>query len=115
MYVLLQILVVVALLVMALAVAGPPPNLEKDETPNPAMLGFLAVGAIFFLASFLPGLAVQVRRFHDQNLSGWLVLLGLIPYIGGIIVLVFMCIDGTKGPNQYGEDPKGQIDPAVFA
>lgn len=69
---------------------------------------------LLVLAIIIPGIAVQVRRFHDQDKTGWLVLLGFIPIIGGIIVLVFMCLEGTKGPNQYGPDPKGASDPAVF-
>jgi uncharacterized membrane protein YhaH (DUF805 family) len=63
---------------------------------------------IVALALLLPSLAVQVRRFHDQDKSGWMVLLGLIPFVGGLIVLVFMCLPGTVGPNSYGPDP---LDP----
>lgn len=62
---------------------------------------------LWFLAILLPSLAVQVRRFHDQDKSGWFVLLGLIPFVGGIIVLVFMCMEGTHGDNRFGPDPKG--------
>jgi uncharacterized membrane protein YhaH (DUF805 family) len=51
------------------------------------------------------GLAVEVRRFHDQDRSGWLMLLGLIPYVGFLVVLVFMCLPGTRGPNRFGADP----------
>ena len=61
------------------------------------------------LAIIVPAIAVQVRRFHDQNLTGWLVLIGLIPYLGGLVVFVFMCLPGTKGPNKFGPDP---LDPA---
>lgn len=68
----------------------------------------------FVAATFIPALAVQVRRFHDQGKSGWMVLLGFIPLIGGIIVLVFMCMEGTKGANEYGPDPKGGADTGVF-
>jgi uncharacterized membrane protein YhaH (DUF805 family) len=62
---------------------------------------------LLILGLFIPALACQVRRFHDQDKSGWFVLLGFIPLIGGLIVLVFMCLEGTKGPNRFGEDPKG--------
>jgi len=62
--------------------------------------------ALLGLGVLIPSLAVQVRRFHDQDKSGWFVLLGLIPYVGSIIVLVFMCLEGTKGPNRFGGDPK---------
>lgn len=69
---------------------------------------------LLILAIFIPSLACQVRRFHDQDKSGWFVLLGLIPLLGGLVVLVFMCLEGTKGPNQYGPDPKGP-DAATFS
>ena len=60
---------------------------------------------LFFLAIIVPSIAVQVRRFHDQDKSGWFVLLSLIPIIGGLIVLVFMLLEGTRGPNRFGPDP----------
>jgi len=69
---------------------------------------------LLVLGVIIPGIAVQVRRFHDQGKSGWFVLLGLIPLVGGIILLVFMCLEGNQGPNQYGPDPKGAADPTVF-
>ena len=68
---------------------------------------FLGLLVLFYLALLVPSLAVQVRRFHDQDKTGWLILLAFIPLIGGLIVLVFMCLEGTKGPNRFGPDPKG--------
>jgi uncharacterized membrane protein YhaH (DUF805 family) len=65
----------------------------------------IGVGVLALLALFIPSLAVQVRRFHDQDKSGWMVLLGFIPYIGGIIIIIFMCMEGTRGPNRFGPDP----------
>ena len=70
--------------------------------------------ALFLLGIIIPAIAVQVRRFHDQDKTGWFVLLGLIPFVGGLIVLVFMCLEGTRGPNQYGPDPKGAGDTSAF-
>src|SRR5262249_10622122 len=58
-----------------------------------------------FLALWLPTLAVSVRRLHDQDYSGWMILLSFIPLIGGIIVLVLMCLRGTPGPNRFGPEP----------
>ena len=69
---------------------------------------------LFILAIIIPSLAVQVRRFHDQGKSGWMVLLGFIPLIGGIIVLLFMCLEGDRGDNEYGPDPKGGANTEVF-
>ena len=70
---------------------------------------------LLLLAVLIPGIAVQVRRFHDQDKSGWFVLLGLIPLLGGLIVLVFMCLEGTKGPNRFGDDPKGGAAADTFS
>ena len=53
------------------------------------------LSALFLLGIFIPSLAVQVRRFHDQDRSGWFVLLGFIPLLGGLIVFIFMCLEGT--------------------
>ncbi|WP_022671706.1 DUF805 domain-containing protein [Novosphingopyxis baekryungensis] len=65
------------------------------------------------LVIIIPSLAVQVRRFHDQDKSGWFVLLNLIPYIGGFIVLIMMLLPGTAGKNRYGPDPKALGEDAL--
>jgi uncharacterized membrane protein YhaH (DUF805 family) len=67
----------------------------------------LALFGGFMIATIIPSIAVQVRRFHDQDLSGLFVLLNFIPGLGGLIVLVFMALEGTKGPNRFGPDPRG--------
>ena len=65
----------------------------------------LPVLGLVLLGIFLPTLAAQVRRLHDTNASGWWILVGLIPYVGGLIMLVWFCIPGTKGENRFGPDP----------
>jgi uncharacterized membrane protein YhaH (DUF805 family) len=68
---------------------------------------FLGLYFIYVLAILLPSLAVGVRRLHDTGKSGWMLLLCLIPIVGGIIVLVFTVLDSNPGPNEYGPNPKG--------
>lgn len=80
------------------------------------LTGFPAlVFGLFALASLIPHLAVAVRRLHDQNRSGWLLLLGLIPVLGWFALLVLYCLDGTPGPNRYGPDPKHPYDTGAFS
>ena len=67
---------------------------------------FIFVYVIYALAGIVPGLAVAVRRLHDINKSGWFILVGFIPFIGGIWLLVLLATEGDRGDNQYGEDPK---------
>lgn len=75
--------------------------------------GIGILGGLYALAVFIPGLAVTVRRLHDTNRSGWMLLLGLIPFIGFIILLVFYFQDSDSVANKYGENPKLKADPAM--
>lgn len=58
------------------------------------------------LALFLPGIAVGVRRLHDLDRTGWWLLIALTG-VGIILLIVWDCMKGTTGPNQYGPDPLG--------
>jgi uncharacterized membrane protein YhaH (DUF805 family) len=42
------------------------------------------------LGTLLPSLAAAVRRLRDSGRSGWWVLIGLVPLVGGIILLVLL-------------------------
>lgn len=66
----------------------------------------MILGYLYGLAVLLPSLAVAVRRLHDTGRSGWTILLGLIPLVGAIILLVFVCQDSQESDNQYGSNPK---------
>lgn len=78
------------------------------NTGKMSSLGSIAgiIIGIYSLAIIIPSLAVTIRRFHDQDKSGWMFLLAFIPAVGGLIVFVFMCLEGTKGDNRFGPDPK---------
>ena len=69
---------------------------------------------LFGLVSFIPSLAVSVRRLHDIDRSGWWLLLWLVPVLGWIVLFVFICLDGTYGRNRYGYDPKGRGTADIF-
>jgi len=51
---------------------------------------------------FLPNLAVAVRRLHDLDKSGWFVLIGVIPFIGLIILIYWFVQAGTNESNRFG-------------
>lgn len=78
------------------------------------LLGILAgilKSEIFYfiaLAFVIPSLAVFIRRLHDINKSGWLLLLCLMPYIGFFVILIFLifCLQkGTEEENRFGANP----------
>lgn len=69
-------------------------------------LGYGVFYGLYALAVFIPGIAVSVRRLHDIGKSGWMLLVALIPIIGGIWLLVLLASNGQPGTNQWGENPK---------
>jgi uncharacterized membrane protein YhaH (DUF805 family) len=80
------------------------------------MLGILAIipilgiiagiaGFLFSIGTIIPGITAGVRRLHDTNKTGWLMLLLIIPLIGLIIILVWCAKKGNSGRNRYGPKP----------
>ncbi len=64
---------------------------------------------VLYLAALWPSLALQIKRWHDRDKSGWWVLINFVPIIGGLWALI-ECgfLEGTKGPNKFGPDPLAQ-------
>jgi len=71
-----------------------------------ALIHFPLLGGIYGLAVLVPTLAVLFRRLHDTGRSAWWILIALVPLVGLITILVFTCLDGTPGSNDYGPSPK---------
>jgi uncharacterized membrane protein YhaH (DUF805 family) len=67
-------------------------------------LGMSPLNTLFSLGTFLPSLAVSVRRLHDLDRTGWWLLL-LLTLIGIILLIVWDCTKGTTGANRFGPDP----------
>jgi uncharacterized membrane protein YhaH (DUF805 family) len=63
---------------------------------------FLFVYLLYALAMIVPSIAVAIRRLHDTGKSGWILLIGVIPLVGAILLIVFYATQGANGPNQYG-------------
>src|SRR5258708_28721763 len=73
---------------------------------------------VYCLAMLVPSLAVLVRRPHDVGVSGWWILMGLVPVVGAIGAIgnfVLTVLPGNRGPNRYGDDPKGRPRAAPYA
>lgn len=94
-FVLISSLIYIALIVV---------DLITGTYNEEAGIGLLS--AIFTIALFIPNLAILVRRLHDTNRTGWWLFILLIPIIGFIVLLIFLCID-SKEDNKYGVNPKG--------
>jgi uncharacterized membrane protein YhaH (DUF805 family) len=67
--------------------------------------GLSAILLIWQLGNIIPLLAVQVRRLHDIDRTGWWCLVVFVPLIGWIVLLVWDCTEGTGGDNRFGAAP----------
>jgi uncharacterized membrane protein YhaH (DUF805 family) len=81
---------------------------------GPAGWVLFSIYSLWALITFIPNLAVAIRRLHDTDRSGWWLFIGLIPLIGMIVLLVFLCTEGTRGPNRFGPDPKADLDRPTY-
>jgi uncharacterized membrane protein YhaH (DUF805 family) len=57
---------------------------------------------LFLLGIIVPMIACQIRRMHDQDRSGWWI---IVPIAG----FIFLFLEGTKGDNRFGPDPKAGV------
>ncbi len=67
---------------------------------------------LYSLALLWPGVATQVKRWHDRGKSGWWCLINFIPIVGGLWAFIETGFLGRgEGANRYGPDPRqrGQL------
>lgn len=81
-------------------VAGIIGAVTGNGTAGAVAIGLLAIAASIVL--FLVSLPLYVRRLHDVNMSGFWLFIGLVPFVGGIALLVLSLLEGTRGPNRFG-------------
>jgi uncharacterized membrane protein YhaH (DUF805 family) len=61
---------------------------------------------MFMLWIVWPSLAVQAKRWHDQDKSAYWLLVNFIPIAGPIWTMIQNgFVPGTRGPNRFGPDP----------
>ena len=59
------------------------------------------------------GYALDAKRWHDLDMSGWYSLVGFIPIYGQIWILCGLGFKkGTDGPNRYGPPTDSDTEPA---
>ena len=116
-------LVIVVLVVAVLlgGLVGSTIDSEGSFSPGPG----IAVGVIllvaWWFATLIPGLALGARRLHDVDLSGLLLLLLLIPNLGGLAIFVMTLLPpnprgarfdiGRRPPSPYANPAGGQQSP----
>jgi len=97
---------IVAAAFLAGAVAGGQLDADPGSEVTEIFL-VLAISATYLLGLWI-AMAVQVKRWHDRNQSGWMVLINLIPFVSIWALISLGFLEGTRGPNQYG-DHRGPV------
>lgn len=59
------------------------------------------LSAVWLLGTFIPSLALTVRRLHDANFSGWMLLIALVPFAGVIALLVFTLLPANPAGQRF--------------
>ena len=91
--------IVLELVYVGLGFAGASTDASGRTVPGAgAVIGAILL-VVWGLGIIVPGLALAVRRLHDANMSGWFLLIVLVPAVGSLAVLVFMIL----GPNPAGQ------------
>ncbi|MCK5503818.1 MAG: DUF805 domain-containing protein, partial [Thermodesulfovibrionia bacterium] len=61
---------------------------------------------MFLIWIFWPSIAVQAKRWHDRNKSGWWIAIGLVPIVGPIWAFIENgFLPGDPGKNRFGPAP----------
>ena len=75
------------------------------DAPTLLLLLMLAAWLVATVVSVVAG----IKRLHDFDQSGWLILLNLIPFVGFILLLVLLFKGSSPGLNQYGYADSGSV------
>ena len=74
----------------------------SENTYSNKVFFFTGLSGLLF---FFPFVTVSIRRLHDLDKSGSLMVLWVVPLIGPLLLLVLFLLNGNKGPNRFGERP----------
>ena len=95
-YIFLSFLVI--FIIMFLAIMSDP-NISDSALDSMSYIGYVTgIGT----------LGATVRRLHDRDISGWAILLFIIPLVN-IYLIVLLFLKGTEGKNKFGEYPLSLI------
>jgi uncharacterized membrane protein YhaH (DUF805 family) len=76
---------------------------SSGNVPGPGAVVGLILIIVFYLAVLIPSIALLVRRLHDGNFSGWIVLLGLIPGLGGLALFIFALLPSNPAGQRFDQ------------
>ncbi|WP_062299407.1 DUF805 domain-containing protein [Demequina maris] len=80
------------------------PAINPDSVSWGPLTGAVGVLLLYTLVIGVPLLAVTSRRLHDVGMGAWW--LGLLALGLGIVLLALAVVEGQRGANRFGPDPR---------
>lgn len=78
---------------------------------GPGIWTFIPLALVIAIGA--PTITMQIKRLHDVGRSGWWLLCSFIPYLGTIILIIFLVQRGQPDTNKYGPVPFDERPPFV--
>jgi uncharacterized membrane protein YhaH (DUF805 family) len=97
--------IVYTALVPPTLVIGTSTSPDGGQTPGAGAIPLILLLAAFALGIIVPTLALTVRRLHDAGYSGLLALLMLVPYVGGLVIMIFALMPSSPAGAKYDPIP----------
>lgn len=57
---------------------------------------------IFYMLMIIPNFTSSIRRLHDTGRSGFWLFIPMVPFVGGLWLLVLMCLPSDADQNVFG-------------
>ena len=99
MFTLINTLILLALMFIEFVVLGANPETGEGIIFYP----------LYTLITFIPGLAVSIRRLHDTGKRGWYLFTMFVPLIGVFILIYYLAQDSERDSNRWGANPKKPV------
>jgi len=97
---------IVGIVINIITSTGTTTNASGAAVTGPGAIVGLILAVIWGLGTIVPSLALLARRLHDVNLSAWLILLVLVPFLGGLALLVMTILPSNPAGQRF-DQPSG--------
>jgi uncharacterized membrane protein YhaH (DUF805 family) len=94
-------LIVGEVLALVIGSIGATVNDDGTSTPGPLFWLIAIVLLVWLLGTIVPHLALVWRRLHDANFAGPFFFLGFVPFVGGIVVLIFTLLPSNPAGARF--------------
>ena len=97
---------IVGIVINIITSTGTTTNASGTAVTGPGAIVGLILAVIWGLGTIVPSVALLARRLHDVNLSAWLILLVLVPFLGGLALLVMTILPSNPAGQRF-DQPSG--------